>query len=149
MNDIKDTRRAPGEQTSAPLGTSAHGRRLTAILDRHRSKLAIVYVRQSSTQQVFDHQESRQRQYALGDYAATLGWPRDRIEVIDDDQGRSGRTAANRPGVQRLLINSHDLGPARVGEAPVATDEDKAALLKHPDRGDVVPSGPGIEGPRR
>jgi DNA invertase Pin-like site-specific DNA recombinase len=65
--------------------------------------LAIVYVRQSSTQQIFDHQESRQRQYALADYAATLGWPRERILVIDDDQGRSGRTVEQRPGFQRLL----------------------------------------------
>src|SRR5262249_16804788 len=67
------------------------------------SKLAVVYVRQSTTQQIFDHQESRARQYALADYAAALGWPRERILVIDDDQGRSGRTAEQRPGFQRLL----------------------------------------------
>jgi DNA invertase Pin-like site-specific DNA recombinase len=65
--------------------------------------LAIVYVRQSSTQQIFDHKESRERQYALADYAATLGWPRERILVIDEDQGRSGRTIEQRPGFQRLL----------------------------------------------
>jgi DNA invertase Pin-like site-specific DNA recombinase len=65
--------------------------------------LAIVYVRQSSTQQIFDHQESRERQYALADYAVTLGWPRERVVVIDDDQGRSGRTVEQRPGFQRLL----------------------------------------------
>src|SRR4029077_7997609 len=65
--------------------------------------LAIVYVRQSSTQQIFDHKESRERQYALADYAATLGWPRERILVIDEDQGRSGRTVEQRPGFQRLL----------------------------------------------
>jgi DNA invertase Pin-like site-specific DNA recombinase len=65
--------------------------------------LAIVYVRQSSAQQVLDHGESRERQYALADYAAALGWPPDRIVVIDEDQGRSARTAAHRPGFQRLL----------------------------------------------
>jgi DNA invertase Pin-like site-specific DNA recombinase len=79
------------------------GRRSAPISDRHLSKLAIVYIRQSSPQQIFDHQESRARQYALADYAATLGWPRDRIVVIDEDQGRSGRTLEQRPGFQRLL----------------------------------------------
>jgi DNA invertase Pin-like site-specific DNA recombinase len=79
------------------------GRRSDAISDRHRSKLAIVYVRQSSTQQILDHKESRERQYALADYAATLGWPRERILVIDEDQGRSGRTIEQRRGFQHLL----------------------------------------------
>ena len=55
----------------------------------HLDHLAIVYVRQSSTQQIFEHKESRERQYALADYATLLGWPRERIVVIDEDQGRS------------------------------------------------------------
>jgi DNA invertase Pin-like site-specific DNA recombinase len=79
------------------------GRRSAALSDRHFSKLAVVYIRQSSAQQIFDHRESRQRQYALADYAAALGWPRERILVIDEDQGRSGRTVEHRPGFQRLL----------------------------------------------
>src|SRR5215471_1880504 len=103
MNATEITSRSLDERTTSSLGTAVLGRRSTAITDRHRSKLAIVYVRQSSTQQIFDHQESRERQYALADYAATLGWPRERIEVIDDDQGRSGRTVEHRPGFQRLL----------------------------------------------
>src|SRR6266852_1014385 len=103
MSATEVTSRSPGGRSASSLGTVALGRRSTAITDGHRSKLAIVYVRQSSTQQIFDHQESRERQYALADYAATLGWPRDRILVIDDDQGRSGRTVEQRPGFQRLL----------------------------------------------
>ena len=103
MNAAEVTSRSLDERTTSSLGTAVLGRRSTAITDRHRSKLAIVYVRQSSTQQIFDHQESRERQYALADYAATHGWPRERIEVIDDDQGRSGRTVEHRPGFQRLL----------------------------------------------
>ena len=87
MSATEVTSRSPSERNASSLGTVAFGRRSTAITDQHRSKLAIVYVRQSSTQQIFDHQESRERQYALADYAATLGWPRERIEVIDDDQG--------------------------------------------------------------
>ena len=100
MSACKATNRSPDERTTPSFGT---GRRSTAVTDQHRSKLAIVYVRQSSTQQIFDHQESRERQYALADYATMLGWPRERIEVIDDDQGRSGRTIEHRFGFQRLL----------------------------------------------
>jgi DNA invertase Pin-like site-specific DNA recombinase len=69
----------------------------------HLERLAFVYVRQSSPQQVVEHRESRLRQYALVDYAVALGWPRDRVQVIDEDQGQSGRNAENRVGFQRLL----------------------------------------------
>jgi DNA invertase Pin-like site-specific DNA recombinase len=69
----------------------------------HLDRLALVYVRQSSPQQVLEHRESRLRQYALVDYAIALGWPADRVQVIDDDQGQSGRDAENRAGFQRLL----------------------------------------------
>src|SRR5277367_183009 len=66
------------------------------ITDWHLGLLAIVYIRQSTPQQVLDHRESRERQYALVNYAVALGWPSDRVLVIDDDQGLSGRTAENR-----------------------------------------------------
>lgn len=70
---------------------------------RHYEGVAFVYVRQSTTQQVLNHQESAKRQYALVDLAIQLGWPADRVEVIDDDQGHSGATAEGRSGFQRLL----------------------------------------------
>jgi DNA invertase Pin-like site-specific DNA recombinase len=73
------------------------------ITDRHLGLLAIVYVRQSTPQQVRDHRESRERQYALANYAIALGWPSDRILIIDDDQGLSGKTAENRSGFHRIL----------------------------------------------
>jgi DNA invertase Pin-like site-specific DNA recombinase len=71
-----------------------------------------VYVRQSSPQQVAEHKESAARQYALADLAVGLGWPRDRVEVIDADQGRSGQTAAGRLGFQYILA---ELGLDHVG----------------------------------
>jgi DNA invertase Pin-like site-specific DNA recombinase len=58
----------------------------------HLDRLAVVYVRQSTPQQVLDHQESTARQYALVDRAVALGWTRDRVRVIDDDLGKSGHT---------------------------------------------------------
>ncbi len=73
------------------------------ILDMHLDRVAIIYVRQSDPQQVLNHRESRERQYALADHAAALGWPKDRVMVIDDDQGQSGRTADQRNGFQRIL----------------------------------------------
>jgi DNA invertase Pin-like site-specific DNA recombinase len=103
MSNLDATGRSLHEQARPTANATTHARRWTALSDRHLSKLAIVYVRQSSTQQIFDHQQSRERQYALADYAATLGWPRERILVIDEDQGRSARTAEQRPGFQRLL----------------------------------------------
>src|SRR5438552_10472703 len=79
--------------------------RLTSakIRDAHLAKLAIVYVRQSSPQQVLENRESTARQYALADYATALGWPEERVLLIDEDQGQSGRVAAARLGFQRLL----------------------------------------------
>jgi DNA invertase Pin-like site-specific DNA recombinase len=69
----------------------------------HFERTAIVYVRQSSPQQVLEHQESTARQYALADRAVAFGWPRDRVVVIDDDLGLSGQSAEGRLGFQRLL----------------------------------------------
>jgi DNA invertase Pin-like site-specific DNA recombinase len=69
----------------------------------HLCRLALVYVRQSSPHQVLTHRESRARQYALAEHAVALGWPRERVIVIDDDQGQSSQTPAARSGFHRLL----------------------------------------------
>jgi DNA invertase Pin-like site-specific DNA recombinase len=69
----------------------------------HLDRAAIVYVRQSTPQQVLDHQESTARQYALDDRAVALGWHRSQVLVIDDDLGKSGQSIEGRPGFQRLL----------------------------------------------
>jgi DNA invertase Pin-like site-specific DNA recombinase len=69
----------------------------------HLDRLAIDYVRQSTAHQVAENRESTDRQYALVNRAIELGWPPDRILVIDEDQGKSGATAEGRLGFQRLL----------------------------------------------
>jgi DNA invertase Pin-like site-specific DNA recombinase len=69
----------------------------------HWERSAIVYVRQSSPQQVIDHKESTARQYALADRAVVLGWSRAQVVVIDEDLGKSGQSAEGRSGFQRLL----------------------------------------------
>lgn len=63
---------------------------------------ALVYVRQSTTAQVYEHGESTKRQYALAERAATLGWTKETIEVIDEDLGRSGASADGRTGFARV-----------------------------------------------
>jgi DNA invertase Pin-like site-specific DNA recombinase len=75
----------------------------TKVTGAHQAKLAVVYVRQSTPRQVLDHPESRERQYALADQAMALGWPKERVLIIDEDQGRSGKIAENRLGFHRLL----------------------------------------------
>src|SRR5438045_2737925 len=69
----------------------------------HLDRLAVVYVRQSSIHQVIENRESTEPQYALVERAVACGWPRDRVLVIDEDQGKSGSTSEGRLGFQRLL----------------------------------------------
>ena len=52
---------------------------------------------------MLENRESRERQYGLAKLAEQLGWPADRVLIIDDDQGVSAKSAANRGGFQRLL----------------------------------------------
>jgi DNA invertase Pin-like site-specific DNA recombinase len=73
------------------------------IRPRHLDRLAVVYVRQSTPQQVICNRESADLQYQLRRRAVGLGWADDRVLVIDDDQGISGQSVENRPGFQRLL----------------------------------------------
>ena len=69
----------------------------------HLDRLAVVYIRQSTPQQVVENRESTDRQYALVSRAIDLGWSPERILVVDEDQGKSGATAEDRLGFQRLL----------------------------------------------
>ena len=73
------------------------------VLARHQARLALVYVRQSTVQQLTRNPESTRLQYVLRDRALALGWEPDRIVVIDDDLGRSGCSTAGRPGFRRLV----------------------------------------------
>ena len=69
----------------------------------HLGRAAIVYVRQSSRQQVLEHSESTRLQYALAERAVALGWARSQVLVIDDDLGVSAATPDSRKGFARLV----------------------------------------------
>jgi hypothetical protein len=73
------------------------------IQERHRDRLAVVYVRQSTLVQVVRHGESTRLQYGLATRAEDLGWEPSRILVIDEDLGHSASGAVARPGFQRLV----------------------------------------------
>ena len=73
------------------------------IKTAHLARRAYLYVRQSTLRQVLENTESSQRQYALRERAVALGWPADNIEVIDEDQGKSGADSDGRVGFQRLV----------------------------------------------
>jgi DNA invertase Pin-like site-specific DNA recombinase len=75
------------------------------VTAHHLRRDAYLYVRQSSLYQVANNTESARRQYDLRGRAVALGWPVDRVIVIDSDQGQSGATATDREGFQRLVAD--------------------------------------------
>jgi DNA invertase Pin-like site-specific DNA recombinase len=76
---------------------------LEKILSHHLERLAVVYVRQSTLQQVMDHRESTNLQYGLVNYAIALGWPEGRVLLIDEDLGKSASSSEGREGFARLV----------------------------------------------
>ncbi len=97
------TKSSKGISTKEGPSTSLAWRPSSKIRDRHWERLAVVYIRQSSPHQVLENRESRERQYALAKVAEQFGWPADRVLVIDEDQGLSGKFSEARDGFQRLL----------------------------------------------
>lgn len=75
----------------------------TKITEEHLRLNAALYIRQSTGQQLREHQESTARQYGLKGRLIALGWPENQIIVIDEDLGISGSGKAERPGFRRLL----------------------------------------------
>ncbi len=69
----------------------------------HTARQAFIYVRQSSASQVEQNRESTARQYALGDRAQQLGWPKQQVHLVDDDLGLSGASADKRSGFARMI----------------------------------------------
>ncbi len=65
------------------------------------TRKALVYIRQSSPNQVLHHHESQRRQYGLGDRARELGFQQ--VDIVDEDLGRTGSGLVERPGFQRLV----------------------------------------------
>ena len=107
MNVVDDAQMSALRSESAFDGrfgvaaTPAFGRQ--KINPGHLERLAIVYVRQSDPQQVLKHRESTALRYNLVNLAVELGWPRERVLIIDEDQGITGQYAEGRLGFQRVM----------------------------------------------
>ena len=82
------------------------------ITEAHRRRRAVVYVRQSTPQQLERNHESRARQYALRHRAIELGWPAAAVAVVDEDLGRSAASAHGRLGFNELVA---EVGLGHVG----------------------------------
>jgi DNA invertase Pin-like site-specific DNA recombinase len=93
------------------------------VTQKHLEHDAYLYIRQSTPRQVLENTESTQRQYALRDRAVSLGWPLERIHVIDCDLGKSGSQSAGRDGFQKL-VSEVALGKAGLaGCGKIKSDE--------------------------
>jgi DNA invertase Pin-like site-specific DNA recombinase len=82
------------------------------VTEAHRSRRAVVYVRQSTLTQVERNIESTARQYALRERAVELGWASESVVVIDEDLGRSGASSDGRFGFKELVA---EVGLGHVG----------------------------------
>ena len=85
---------------------------ISKITDRHLSRQACIYIRQSTLAQVRFNQESTERQYNLMNKARSLGWSQEQIRVLDRDLGHSGAAASNRVDFKTLVS---DVAMGQVG----------------------------------
>ncbi len=75
------------------------------IKPTHLDRCAYVYVRQSTATQVEHNRESTRRQYKLAERATDLGWPKERVKVIDEDLARSGSGSVERDGFTQMTAD--------------------------------------------
>src|SRR5258705_10418385 len=73
------------------------------VTARHLCRKAMIYIRQSTANQVVTNQESLRLQYALRQRASDLGWDDTNIEVVDVDLGLSGSTLSHRGGFKDVI----------------------------------------------
>ena len=114
--------------------TLAHAPRPISASDKvaahHLDRLAVVYVRQSTLQQIEHHRESTQLQYGLADRACWLGWPRPKVMIIDEDLGLSAASAR--------------AAPASSGWSPRSVSAMLASCSASRSRAWLVPAATGI-----
>ena len=94
---------APAEETPHEHDSALRPCGTHKIHRAHYDRLAAVYVRQSTPQQMIRHQESTRLQYGLVERALALGWAQPQVLVIDEDLGKSADSMAGRSGFQRLV----------------------------------------------
>ena len=73
------------------------------ILPHHLLRKAVIYIRQSTGHQVLTNQESQKMQLAMKEHALRLGFPEERIEIVEMDTGTSAQSTVGRRGYKNLL----------------------------------------------
>ena len=73
------------------------------VQPHHLRRKAVIYIRQSTGHQVLTNFESQQLQHAMREHAHHLGWPDERIEVVETDMGRTAQSTERRDGYKALL----------------------------------------------
>jgi DNA invertase Pin-like site-specific DNA recombinase len=115
----------------ADMVPGARADRPTQIKAEHLAKLAVVYVRQSSPEQVRQHTGSTDDQRGLADLPARWGWSPTRIRIIDGDLGLSGTSTEHRTGFLEMLelIDQRAVGMVLVREVSRLSREPLAAEM--------------------
>jgi len=103
LDDTRADNREDGSARVVPSAATFGLKSASKIRERHLDRLAMVYVRQSSPQQVLENRESRERQYALAQFAQRLGWPAERVVIVDEDQGQTAKIVGKRSGFPQLM----------------------------------------------
>ena len=88
----------------------------------HLKRNAYLYVRQSTLRQVFENTESTKRQYGFRQHAVALGWPVERIIVVDSDLGQSGASAVGVEPSQLHSVHAICTSIPRIVRSPTGTE---------------------------
>jgi len=92
---------------------------------QHLSRKAVIYMRQSTGHQVLTNTESQQLQHAMREHAHHLGWPDERIAVVETDLGRSAQSTAGRDGYKALLAE------VALGQVGIVLSYESTRLSRH------------------
>jgi DNA invertase Pin-like site-specific DNA recombinase len=95
------------------------------IQAHHLHRKAVIYMRQSTGHQVLTNTESLQLQHAMRDHAHRLGWPDERVEVVEADLGRSAQSTAGRDGYRALLAE------VALGQGGIVLSYESTRLSRH------------------
>ena len=95
------------------------------ITPQHRTRKAVISIRQSTPHQALSHQESLRLQYALTERARALGWSAEAIEVMDTDVGYSAASATHREGFNALV------GQVTLGQVGIILSSEVTRLSRH------------------
>ena len=97
----------------------------TVVQPHHLQRKAVMYIRQSTGHQVLTNTESQQLQHTMRAHARQLGWPEERIEVVETELGRSAQSPERRDGYKALLAE------VALGQVGIVLSYESTRLSRH------------------